>query len=311
MTRASVAPQVRAFVVGLTIAAACHPGTGENAGGRLQMPDGRVLEWAEYGAPGGTPVFYFHGGGSSSLEAAVYDAEAAAAGVRLIAPNRPGVGGSTPQPAFSPHTVANDVVQLAGELRLERFTVAGLSNGGMFALAVASRYPARVVRVVPINATTPLYGDTVAWQVSPTRTREAYEGIRTTLASVSPAVLLQSVRDQRRGESTDPASALPETAEPRIVALFNRIRDRVTADALFRELTLATSAWGFDPNAIQPPVEFVTGVDDPGAAYAAEWVRRLPHARLHVVPGGHVPVLAPAVRHQLMTLLATAPDGEH
>jgi pimeloyl-ACP methyl ester carboxylesterase len=272
---------------------------------QVQLPDGRALEWAEYGAPGGVPVFYLHGGGSSSLEGAVYDAETAGAGVRLIAPNRPGVGGSTFQPDFTPQSVANDLVQLADHLRVERLTVAGLSNGGMFALAVAFRHPARTALVVPINPTTPLYGDPVAWQLSPARAREAYEGLRAALASVTPAALLQSVREQRWDETTDPAGALPPTAEPGIVELFGRIRDPVTPEALWRELTLATAPWDFDPNAIQPPVELVTGADDLGAPYAAEWVRRLPHARLHVVPGGHIAVLAPAVRHALMQILGT------
>jgi len=156
---------------------------------------------------------------------------------------------------------------------------------------------------VPINTTTPLYGDTGAWQLSPARTREAYEGLRSALASVTPAALLQSVRAQRWKESTDPAGALPPTAEPRIVERFDRIRDPVTPEALFRELTLGTSPWDFDPNIIQPPVEFVTGADDLGTPYATEWVRRLPHARLHVVPGGHLAVLAPAVRHAIMEIL--------
>lgn len=274
--------------------------------GQLQLSDGRVSEWMEYGAPDGVPVFYLHGGGSSSLEAAIYQAEAAGAGVRLIAPNRPGVGGSTLQPDFSPRSVANDLIQLADHLRVEHLTVAGLSNGGMFALAVASVHPARVVLVVPINATTPLYGDPVAWQLSPTQTRQAYESLRTALASVTPAALLQSVRAQRWSETTDPVGALPPTAEQHIVALFDRIRDPVTPEAFGRELTLGTSAWDFDPNLIQPSVEFVTGADDLGAAYAAEWVRRLPRARLHVVPGGHIAILAPTVRHALMKIVATS-----
>lgn len=273
--------------------------------GQLQLPDGRALEWIEYGASAGIPVFYFHGGGSSSFEAAIYQTEAIAAGIRLIAPNRPGVGRSTPHLDFSQPTVASDVVRLADELRLERFAVAGLSNGGMFALAIAALHPDRVGLVVPINATTPLYADPLAWQFSPARTREAYQGIRTSLTSLPPEVLLQAVRNQQWGDSSDPAGAVPETAEPHILALFRGIRDPVTTQALVRELTVATGPWGFDPNAILAPVEFVTGADDLGTPYATEWVRRLPNARLHVVPGGHIAVLAPEVRQRIIRILAT------
>lgn len=274
--------------------------------GTLRLPDGRDLEWTEYGAPGGTPAFYLHGGGSSFLEAAIYDADAAAAGLRLIVPNRPGVGGSTPLPGFSHRTVADDIVHLADHLGIERFPVAGLSNGGMFSFAVAAWHPGRVSRIVPVNSTTPVYCDAVAWDQATERARTAYEGLRRAIAAIPAATLLESVRAQRWTEVTDPAGAVPPTAEPHIVALFDHIRDPVTPEALTGELSLSSVAWDFDPNTVAVPVEFVTGADDVGAPYAAVWVRRLPDARLHVVPGGHIAVLDPSVRRWIMALLSGA-----
>src|SRR5436309_3076234 len=90
----------------------------------IQLPDGRALAYAEWGDPDGRPVFYFHGMPASRLF--VPDPEAAAGEhVRLIAADRPGMGGSDPQPG---HVVADwpaDVVALADALGLERFGVVG------------------------------------------------------------------------------------------------------------------------------------------------------------------------------------------
>ena len=56
------------------------------------LPDGRKLGYAEYGAPDGTPVLFFHGApGSRHIHADMADI-AAQRNVRLIAVERPGYG---------------------------------------------------------------------------------------------------------------------------------------------------------------------------------------------------------------------------
>jgi len=80
----------------------------------LALPDGRSLAYAEFGDPDGRPVLFFH----------------ATPGVRLIAPDRPGVGRSTPQPHRRLLDWPDDVRHLADALGLERFAVVGFSNGG-------------------------------------------------------------------------------------------------------------------------------------------------------------------------------------
>jgi len=62
----------------------------------IMLNDSRLLAWAEYGDPVGLPVFYLHGGGSCHLEGAWFHKEAAAMGLRIIAPDRLSAGLSTP-----------------------------------------------------------------------------------------------------------------------------------------------------------------------------------------------------------------------
>ena len=60
----------------------------------------------------------------------VDDGPMRAAGVRFIAPDRPGYGASTYAPKRTLPDLAEDVRELADHLGLERFGVVGLSGGG-------------------------------------------------------------------------------------------------------------------------------------------------------------------------------------
>ena len=61
----------------------------------LTLPDGRKLAYGEFGKPDGYPVLYFHGTPSSRLEPLMIGDEVfRQVGIRVIAPDRPGVGGS-------------------------------------------------------------------------------------------------------------------------------------------------------------------------------------------------------------------------
>jgi pimeloyl-ACP methyl ester carboxylesterase len=105
---------------------------------RIRFPDGRVLGFAEYGRPDGAPVFYLHGWPSSRLEPYAMRDQCSELGVRLIAPDRPGLGLSDFYPGRSIPDFARDVQKLAEHLKLSRFAVLGVSGGGPYAAACAA-----------------------------------------------------------------------------------------------------------------------------------------------------------------------------
>ena len=118
---------------------------------RITLRDGRALAYLERGDPAGSPVVYCHGVPSSRVEVDVHDhaKTLAALGVRLIVPDRPGVGYSDAQPNRTVADWADDVGDFASRLGLESFAVVGASGGAPYALACGARLRNRV-RVVGI-----------------------------------------------------------------------------------------------------------------------------------------------------------------
>lgn len=105
-----------------------------------------MLGYAEYGAPEGKPVFYFHGFPSSRLDYLLFDAgdTAMEMNARIIAVDRPGTGLSAFQRGRRILDWPDDVVELADALQLDRFAVLGISGGGPFAAACAFKIPERL-----------------------------------------------------------------------------------------------------------------------------------------------------------------------
>jgi pimeloyl-ACP methyl ester carboxylesterase len=115
----------------------------------FRLTDGRSLAYAEYGVPGGKPVFYCHGSAGSRLEPAMLDGEEIEkAGIRLIACDRPGMGGSDFQPGRGFSHWPADIVALAGSLGLGKFGVFGVSGGGGYVSACARWIPDRLAGAV-------------------------------------------------------------------------------------------------------------------------------------------------------------------
>lgn len=110
----------------------------------IQLHDGRILGYAEYGSPEGRTIFYFHGGADSRLEAKLLADQAVHAGIRLIGIDRPGMGLSHFKAGRRLLEWPDVVVELAEHLHIDRFALVGVSGGGPYALACAYRIPDRL-----------------------------------------------------------------------------------------------------------------------------------------------------------------------
>jgi pimeloyl-ACP methyl ester carboxylesterase len=273
----------------------------------IALRDGRNVEFEEYGDPAGVPALWFHGAFSSRLEGAFLDAGARDVGLRLVSLDRPGVGGSDPLPGRSVTGYAADVAEVLDALAIERAAVGGLSNGGMFAMAVGFEIPDRVLRVVPVNPSTPV-ADGAARAALSRKARMAYSFMK----RKPDLVAKQAEKSATPGRfaaaltrRTNPDAHLlddPVTAAARAANTAQVLRQRNNG-YVASEVTLTTAPWGFDHRAVPVPVTLVSGEKDAGLGYAKVWAQELPHGRLVVVPGGHVGMFAPAVGRRIAELL--------
>ncbi|NOH03789.1 MAG: alpha/beta hydrolase [Chloroflexi bacterium] len=118
----------------------------------IALPDSRQLWYAEFGSPDGFPVLYFHGSPASRLEPLLIGDEVLRnLNLRIIAPDRPGIGRSTFQPNRGISDWPNDVVALANALKLEKFSIIGNSGGAPYAAVCAARIPERIHSVVIVS----------------------------------------------------------------------------------------------------------------------------------------------------------------
>lgn len=119
---------------------------------QIILPDGRKLCYAEYGAADGQRVMYFHGSPACRLEPLLIGEDVLLrAGLCVVAPDRPGIGGSDFQPARGFSDWPRDVAHLADHLGWDRFSVLGNSGGAPYAAVCAARIPERLNQVVIVS----------------------------------------------------------------------------------------------------------------------------------------------------------------
>ena len=285
---------------------------------RTTTVGGRTIAWTTYGDPTGRPVVYFHGAGGSRLEGAWLGPAAATAGLRVISVDRPGSGRTDPMPS---RTLLRSVTDLGAVLdveKVDRFAVAGLSAGAMYAWATAEAYRDRVTGVVAI---------------SPAMNMEPYPDVRaalskqfllmTFLARRAPGVLAAMQRRQQKGLdgpkgqashvkqmrkiSPDDATLLEDEGVFRNY-LATSVEGRRQGALGGEEFALISRPWGFDPAAQTVPCTVIYGSTDPLTPGIKAWLSHAPHAVGKEVPGGHLQTaLATGCAAVIESLAAVAP----
>ena len=269
----------------------------------ISLPDGRRLTYAEYGDPAGVPLLFCHGIPGSRLLRHPDPTIAADLGVRLIVPDRPGMGGSAYQPGRTLLDWPVDVAALADALGLDRLAVVGYSGGGAFALACAYALPELVAAVGLVSAVGPTdapgvldgmlssnrmgyrVGRRMPWWLWRLVFGLYYGGVRDhpeKLAQMDPAE--PSV--DHAVFTTEMQSILTET-------FAEAFRQGTVGPA--REGWLLSRPWGFDLADVQTPVYVWQGEDDVVVtpAMGRHMADRLPNCRATFLPGeGHLLFLA-------------------
>ncbi len=271
--------------------------------GVLLLADGRRLGYAQYGRPDGEPIFYFHGHPGSRLEGRFAHSAAAAGGFLVIALDRPGLGLSDAQPGRALTDWPADVAEAADKLGFSRFSVAGASGGGPYALACAWQLPVRVSRAAVISGAGPFQVRGI------TRGMRWQNRVGFRLGSRWPALAAAAMRAMRRSvierpERTIDALARAMSSADAEIVRRPEVRDLLIADLVeaFRQgsggatydMILLGRPWGFSLREIEPEVYLWQGEADtlvPPATgrYLAE---QIPHCHARMLPGeGHLLII--------------------
>lgn len=263
----------------------------------LTLTDGRLLSYGEYGQPEGVAVIYCHGFPGSRLEAALAAPLAQRLGVRLIAPDRPGFGLSSPLPGRRFGDWPADVAQLLAALKIDEFSLLGVSGGAPYALAASSCLP-NVQQVGLVCGLGPITSDSLEamsplgrcglqlalW--APCLARGGYRLLARAICRHSARFLgwmTAGVPDVDRA-----VLARPEVRSAILTSFRESVRQGGAAGA--EELLLYARPWDISPSACQAPVQLWHGELD--ATVPVDFGRRLaaslPNCRARFLPDeGH------------------------
>ena len=288
----------------------------------VQLADVRTLAFDEYGTADGFPVVYMHGTPGARLEWLMFgtDDMARAANVRLIVPDRPGIGLSKFQPDRKISDWPDDVRQLADHLELERFSVLGISGGCPYVLACAARMPERIASVGVVSGIGPHNIPGLTDGMNPNALRTLHMSverpnvfrliwwIQGLLARLSPRLFAAQAAsvftpvDQQFLHQRDFAE--------RFVAVIRETLRQGT-EPLRQDVALMVSPWDFDPHDVSVPVVMWQGGVDTDAtpAMARYLTEQIPHARLTFLEAeGHISLSARHMPEILSAVVAAAKE---
>ncbi len=266
------------------------------AQGEVILPGGRKLAYAEFGRADGAPVVYFHGSPSSRLEPLLIGDVLARLGLRVIAPDRPGMGGSDFQPGRRLTDWPADVAALADALGLGRFAVLGNSGGGPYVAACAARIPDRLGAAVIVSG---------GWRMDWPEARAGLpfpNRLMMLLARRAPFVLrlmlgmmggvAQGEREKELAQfrkRVPPADHAAFAGPGRLEAFGQAMREclRQGARGAAWDLGLYVRDFGFGLGEARVPLALFHGEEDTNAplAMVRRAVAQLPAARLVTYPG--------------------------
>jgi pimeloyl-ACP methyl ester carboxylesterase len=279
----------------------------------VSRDDGSVIAVDVAGDRGGRPVLFCHGLADSRVSAQLFAPAARELGLRLVAPDRPGIGGTDPRELRQLADWAEDAALVLDALAAGPAALVGVSAGGPFAAACAARLGGRVrglTLIAPLGAPGwPTRGMAPGQRLVLPVARHApafsswFLGRLATLATRSPRLFLRLV-----------ASGLPPAdrralAQPAMCEAFlagYTLAFRRGTWGVAQDLRVLMRPWGFELGSITVPTSIYYGDADTTVPpqHARLFAAAIPGAQLQRHSGhGHFSLLGTA-RQMLAPLAA-------
>jgi pimeloyl-ACP methyl ester carboxylesterase len=261
----------------------------------VTLRDGRTLHLHDEGDPDGAVVVVHHGTPGSGRFYPPHVERARERGLRLIAYDRAGYGGSTPNPGRDVAAVANDISDTLGALGVERYASMGGSGGGPHTLALGALLADRCVGICAIASPTPWEAERIDWLAGQGEQNQeewaaALEGPEALEAYLEPVAeeMVEATPEALRDVL---ATLLPpvdrevltgELAKHAHISMTEAVAPGVAG---WRDDDLAfTRPWGFELTEIRVPVLLWQGVQDLMVPVAhGRWLaERIPGVEAHI-----------------------------
>jgi pimeloyl-ACP methyl ester carboxylesterase len=281
----------------------------------VTLPDGRELAYEEYGDRDGTPVLSFHGGLSSRLDAAPAHDAALELGIRLISPDRPGMGRSTFLADRRLVDWPADVGCLADALGVEHFAAMGWSAGGPYAAVCGALMPERVTALALLSSSVPidLYGTTRG--LTPDDRLLLFLVRRLPMAAsflmwatIARASDVRLYEEIRRSFPPVDRNALTERGDIHDAVAFVKESMRMGTRGAVQDYVIFGDPWGFSLETITAPTQIWEGTEDHTGPpeYHEFLLRHIAGSRFIAAPGdGHVSLLTHRAHDILGELVAS------
>ena len=268
----------------------------------VQLPDGAVVAFQEYGDATGTPVIFCHGWPSSRTMAQLTDEPARALGVRIVSPDRPGISGSSMQLDRKLSDWPRIVEQLVDDLEIREFRLLAISGGAPYAYATAVAIPERVRAIAVVGGVIPfaelkdfkgllpLYRYMLAfYRNRPQLLRQLFYLARPFLSFRAPIRLRPLLLKMLLLRPCDAASLRDDAA---FEAIFESQRRawRGSVEGVLADAQIYAQPWGFAVEDVRVPVRLWHGIEDRAFAVrlAKEIANRFPNCKSRFIQNeGH------------------------
>jgi pimeloyl-ACP methyl ester carboxylesterase len=279
--------------------------------GEHSLPDGRVIGWAEWGQPDGTPVL-LSPGAATSRHLGIDAAAVAETGVRLISLDRPGLGASSPSPQRTFADFAADVAAFTRRTGIGRPAMIGFSQGAPFALACAAADVVSALAIVSAadELAAPHFAGTLPAELQHLVGLSVDQPERA--ADVFTTLTPEAMWDMVIGGSPDCDRNVYES-EPFSSAYRTALQEAFAqgSEGYARDTVLAMRQWDIDFESIRVPVDVWYGELDLGHSpdQGASLAARIPTAVHHLVPGAGGALLWTESLRILRTLMGRVPES--
>jgi pimeloyl-ACP methyl ester carboxylesterase len=268
----------------------------------IQLHNGAVVAFEEYGDPTGTPVVFCHGWPSSRTMAQLTDQPARALGIRIISPDRPGISGSTMHLDRKLSDWPSVVQRLVDDLELGEFRILAISGGAPYAYATAVAMPERVRAIAVVGGVIPfvelndfegllpLYRWMLAfYRNRPRLLRHIFRVVRPFLSIRPPIQLRPFLLKMLLLRPCDAASLRDDAA---FEAIFESQRRawRGSVEGVMTDAQIYAQPWGFAIEDVRVPVRLWHGTQDRAFAVrlAGDIAKRFPNCKARFIQNeGH------------------------